>query len=111
MYRDLREGLLSQEDYAQTREVLLKEITQLEKQLGELEETLNQNEEQLKGEKKWAALAKKYYDAKEITAEMVDAMILSMKMNEDNSLDIKFNYMDEFKAIMDKVETLRKEVA
>ena len=47
----------------------------------------------------------------EITAEMVDAMILSMKMNEDSSLDIKFNYMDEFKAIMDKVETLRKEVA
>ena len=56
-------------------------------------------------------IAKKYYDAQEITAEMVDAMILSMKMNEDSSLDIKFNYMDEFKAIMDKVETLRKEVA
>lgn len=111
MYRDLREGLLSQEDYAQTREVLLKEITQLEKQLGELEATLNQNAEHIRGEKKWAALAKKYYDAQEITAEMVDAMILSMKMNEDSSLDIKFNYMDEFKAIMDKVETLRKEVA
>ena len=42
---------------------------------------------------------------------MVDAMILSMKMNEDSSLDITFNYMDEFKAIYDTIETLRKEVA
>lgn len=111
MYRDLREGLLSQEDYIQTREVVLKEIAQLEQQLSETEQTWKQNEEHLRGEKKWAALAEKYYDAQEITAEMVDAMILSMKMNEDSSLDIKFNYMDEFKTIMEQVEKLRKEVA
>ena len=42
---------------------------------------------------------------------MVDAMILSMKMNEDSSLSIEFNYMDEFKSIFDVTETLRKEVA
>jgi len=111
LYRDLREGLISDEDYSQTREVILAEINRLEKQLAELEGTATQFEEQLRGEKKWAELARKYHNATEITTEMVDAMIVSMKMNEDSSLSIEFNHMDEFKAIYDTIEILRKEVA
>ena len=111
LYRDLREGLISDEDYAQTREVILGEINRLEKQLAELEGTTNRFEEQLRGEKKWAELVKKYHHATEVTAEMVDAMIVSMKMNEDSSLSIEFNHMDEFKAIYDTIDILRKEVA
>jgi hypothetical protein len=42
---------------------------------------------------------------------MVDAMIVSMKMNKDSSLSIEFNHMDEFKAIYDTIDILRKEVA
>lgn len=111
LYRDLREGLISDEDYAQTREVILAEINRLEKRLSELEGTADRFEEQLRGEKKWADLVKKYYNATEVTAEMVDAMIVSMKMNEDSSLSIEFNHMDEFKAICDTIEILRREVA
>lgn len=111
LYRDLREGLISDEDYAQTREVIMGEIKRLEQQLSELEGTTNRFAEQLRGEEKWAELVEKYHNAAEVTAEMVDAMILSMKMNEDSSLSIEFNYMDEFKSIFDVTEILRKEVA
>ena len=111
LYRDLREGLISDEDYAQTREVIMGEIKRLEQQLSELEGTTTRFAEQLRGEEKWAEMVEKYYNATEVTAEMVDAMILSMKMNEDSSLSIEFNYMDEFKSIFDVTETLRKEVA
>ena len=107
----MREGLISDEDYAQTREVILGEIIRLEKQLAEIEGTTNRFEEQLRGEQKWAELVKKYHNATEVTAEMVDAMIVSMKMNEDSSLSIEFNHMDEFKAIYDTIDILRKEVA
>lgn len=34
-----------------------------------------------------------------------------MKMNKDSSLSIEFNHMDEFKAIYDTIDILRKEVA
>lgn len=111
LYRDLREGLISDEDYAQTREVIMGEIQRLEQQLSELEGTTNRFAEQLRGEEKWAELVEKYHNATEVTVEMVDAMILSMKMNEDSSLSIEFNYMDEFKSIFDVTEILRKEVA
>ena len=111
LYRDLREGLIDDDDYAQTREVILSDIKRLEQQIAEIEGTTERFQEQLRGEKEWANLVKKYRNATEVSAEMVDAMILSMKMNEDSSLDITFNHMDEFKAIYDTIETLRKEVA
>lgn len=111
LYRDLREGLITDEDYAQAREIILADIDRMEKQLSELEGTTTRFEEQLRGEKKWAELVRKYHNATEVTAEMVDVMIASMKMNEDSSLEITFNHMDEFKAIYDTIEILRKEVA
>lgn len=111
LYRDLREGLISDEDYAHTRDVLMNEIKQMEKQLAELKGTGEELNAQLLAEKKWADLVKKYHDATEVNAEMVDAMIESMKLNTDNSLDITFRHMDEFRAILDTVEILRKEVA
>ena len=111
LYRDLREGLITDEDYAQAREIILADIDRMEKQLSELEGTTMRFEEQLRGEKKWAELVRKYHNATEVTAEMVDVMIASMKMNEDSSLEITFNHMDEFKAIYDTIEILRKEVA
>ena len=87
------------------------EITRLEKQLAEVESTKVAYEEQLTGAKKWDVLVKKYYEATEISAELVDAMIESMQMNADSSLSIQFKHMDAFKAVLDTIETLRKEVA
>ncbi len=111
LYRDLREGFLDENDYAQTREVIMAEIAQLEKQLTEAESTKVQYREQVSSAKKWDTLVKKYYEAAEITPELVDAMIESIQMNEDSSLNIQFKHMDAFQAVLDTIETLRKEVA
>ncbi len=111
LYRDLREGLLDDEDYAQTREVIMAEIRQLESQLAEVESVKVEYEEQQHSANIMEALVKKYYNAEEISAELVDAMIDSMQMNEDCSLNIQFKHMDMFKAVLDTIETLRKEVA
>lgn len=111
LYRDLREGFLDENDYAQTREVIMTEIAHLEKQLGEVENTKVQYQEQLSSAKKWDVLVKKYYEATEISAELVDSMIESMQMNEDSSLSIQFKHMDAFRDVLDTIETLRKEVA
>lgn len=111
LYRDLREGLLDDADYTQTREVIMAEISRLEKELAEVECTKTEYEEQHTSIKKWDDLVKKYYQAEEINAELVDAMIESMQMHEDSSISIQFKYMDAFKAVMENIEILRKEVA
>ena len=72
---------------------------------------IHETEEQITGEMKWKFMIQRFYDATEMTAEMADAFIESMKLHEDGSLEIKLSYMDEFAALMNTCERLRKEVA
>lgn len=111
LYRDLREGLIDDQDYAQTREILMEDISRLEKQLAELKSAKAEYEEPLQAAKIWETLIEKYAHAEEISEELADAMIESMQMNGDNSLSIQFRYMDSFQAVLDTVKILRKEVA
>ena len=111
MYVDLKEGLLSQEDYGQHREIIMEDIKALEIKLSELEAAKNETEDQLTGEMKWKFMIQRFYDATEMTAEMADAFIETMKLHEDGSLEIKLSYMDEFVALTKTCERLRKEVA
>ena len=111
LYRDLREGLIDDQDYAQTREILMEDISCLEKQLAELKSAKTEYEEPLQEAKIWEVLIEKYAHAEEISEELADAMIESMQMNGDNSLSIQFRYMDSFQAVLDTVKILRKEVA
>ncbi len=111
LYRDLREGLIDDQDYAQTREILMEDISRLEKQLAELKSSKEEYEEPLQEAKTWETLIEKYAHAEEISEELADAMIESMQMNGDNSLSIQFRYMDSFQAVLDTVKILRKEVA
>lgn len=111
LYQDFREGILTQDDYASTREILVRDIERLEKQLSELSAVKKENTMQTQAEKKLASLVKKYSNATEVTQELADAMIESMQLHKDNSVSITFRYMDEFKAITESIEALRKEVA
>ena len=111
LYQDFREGILTQDDYASTREILVRDIERLEKQLSELSAVKKENTMQTQAEKKLASMVKKYSNATEVTQELADTMIESMQLHKDNSVSITFRYMDEFKAIMESIEALKKEVA
>ena len=111
LYVDLKEGMLSLDEYGHHREIITADIKALETNLAELENAKNETEEQITGEMKWKFMIQRFYDATEMTAEMADAFIESMKLHEDGSLEIKLSYMDEFAALMNTCERLRKEVA
>lgn len=111
LYVDLKEGMLSQDEYGHHREIITADIKALETNLAELENAKNETEEQITGEMKWKFMIQRFYDATEMTAEIADAFIESMKLHEDGSLEIKLSYMDEFAALMNTCERLRKEVA
>lgn len=111
LYIDLKEGYLSQEEYGHHREIITSDIVALELKLAELQSAKMETEEQLTGEMKWKFLVQRFRDATEISPEMVEAFVESMKLHEDGTLDIKLSYMDEFASLLAANERLRKEVA
>ena len=111
MYVDLKEGLLSQEEYGHHREIVMEDIKALEIKLSELESLRQKNEKNITGEMKWKGMIQRFYDATEMSAEMADAFIKTMKLYEDGTLEIKLSYMDEFVELTTTCERIRKEVA
>ena len=63
------------------------------------------------GKMKWQYMVQKYQDATGLSEEMVEAFVETVKLHEDGSLEIKLNYMDEFAALMNACEQMRKESA
>ena len=110
MYVDLKEGLLSQEEYGHHREIVSADIKALEMKLSEIELRRLKPKNSYR-EMKWKFMIQRFYDATEMTAEMADAFIETMKLHNDGSLEIKLSYMDEFVALTTTCERLRKEVA
>ena len=111
MYVDLKEGLLSDAEYSHHKEIVMEDIRAIERNLSELEAPKNQTEEQITGEMKWKQMIRRFHDATEISEEMADAFIETMKIHEDGTLEIKLSYMDEFAALTKTCEKIRKEVA
>ena len=111
MYVDVKQGLLSETDYGYHKQIVLADIQAIELQISELELEKDETQKTATGEMKWKQLIRKFYDATEISAEMADAFIESMKLHEDGTLEIKLSYMDEFAALTQSCEKIRKEVA
>lgn len=86
-------------------------ISNIEVTDGNIKGVKVETEEQLLGNRKWKRYVEQYYNAEEMTAEMVDAFISEIRLNSNNTLEITLNYMDEFAEIMSTCERLRKEVA
>ena len=56
-------------------------------------------------------MVQKYQNATELSQEMVEALVETIKLHKDGSLEIKLNYMDEFAALIDACEQIQKESA
>lgn len=111
LYVDYKEGLLSRPDYLFARESVDADIRMIEAELAEQESASSQTRDLLTGEMKWRYMVQRYQNATELSPEMVEAFVETIKLHQDGSLDIKLNYMDEFAALMDACEHIRKESA
>lgn len=111
LYVDLKDGLLTDQDYLVQKEKYQAQIAELERQLTKYNQDENDTEEQLIGSKHWAAIVEEYLAATELSEGMLTACVELIKFHSDGSLEIKFNYMEEFKELLSTTERLQKEVA
>lgn len=111
LYVDYKEGLLSRQDYLFTRERIDSAIHEIEAELAEQESVTSKTRGLLTGEMKWKHMVQNYQNAAELSQEMVEAFVETIKLHKDGSLEIKLNYMDEFAALIDACEQIQKESA
>ena len=111
LYTDLKEGILTQDEYFYAKMRYQEEIDSLEKELQELKSIRGKASEAAQGEKKWEQLISKYYKAQTLNPAMMEAIIKEIKLYADNSISIEFRYMNEFEELLQECERIRREVA
>ena len=111
MYVDLKEGFLTEKEYQHYRNVIGEDIRGLESQLSEIEYVKNHDGEQQSGVTEWQSKIEHFADMAEVSAEMVDAFIGSMKLHENGELEIELNFKDELIALIHACERSKDEVA
>ena len=111
LYIDYKEGMLSRQDYLFTRESIDADIRAIEADLAKQKNKDKHTHDLLTGETKWRHIVQKFQDAAELSPEMVETFVEGIKLHKDGNLEIKLNCMDEFSALMDAYEQVRKESA
>lgn len=111
LYIDLKEGILSKEEYLYGKEQYQAEIAALEKELQELQSIRVKAVEIDLGEKKWNRLIAEYDKAETLTPEMLQSMVKEIRLYADGSISIDFKYMNEFAELFGECERLKAEVA
>lgn len=111
LYTDLKDGILSQDEYFYAKQRYADEMDALEKELTELQSIRTKASEVSVGEKRWESLIAKYYKTKELSSTMLKALIKEIRLYADGSISIEFRYMNEFEELIKECEKIRKEVA
>ncbi len=111
LYTDLKDGILSQDEYSYAKQRYMGELEMLEEELSELQSSLAKASETGKGVRKWDSLISRYYKTKELTPDMLKALVKEIKLYADGSISIDFKYMDEFEEMMKECRRIRGEVA
>lgn len=111
LYKDMKDGLLTNDEYSAQRQRYQSRITELETQQAELEQTIEEAERTLSIGKRWADIVIEYSEATELSEAMLNACVERIRVHSDGSIEIKFNYMEEFTLLHEAIQRLREEVA
>lgn len=111
LYTDMKDNLLTEEEYQYAKEKYQEDIHLLQQELSELQSVSDKAMAVTFGERRWNQLIDTYYHSTKITAEMVDAFIEEIRLFADNSILIRFKYTNEFEALFRECERLKQEVA
>ena len=111
MYADLKEGFLTETEYADNRGILKSDIEKLKQELSEVDMLLSEARKQSKAESNWKRLVKKYSNITEMSAEIVEAFIEKICINAENQIEVTLKYFDEIEALMHLCNILSAEVA
>ncbi|MCM1128229.1 MAG: recombinase family protein [Lachnospiraceae bacterium] len=104
IYEDMKQGILTKEEFLAAKERYAIQIAELEEQLGEKEKELADFEQCIKGENKWLQAFLHFRGADELTREMAVELLEKVEMFGDKRVHIKFRFRNEYEYLMSQIE-------
>ncbi len=104
IYEDMKQGILTKDEYLSAKERYINKISELEIELSNKQMELDDFEQCMDGENRWLKAFVKFRDAKELTREMAVCLLEKVEVYEDKRIHIKFRFQPEYEYLMTGLE-------
>ena len=104
LYPDLKNNILTQEEYLTLKTELNEKITALDESIKKLQKTAAEYDSGMEGENAFLTQFRKYRNLTTLTRPMVTELIQEIRIYEGGRLEIILNFRDELKAVTDYLE-------
>ena len=111
LYDDYKDGLLTSEEFVEMRDVYSKQLDDIRSELKSLEEDKNYREVEVKTSGVWNKAVMQFKNPREVTRELIEAVIDRIEVYDNEKIKITFKCMDEFERLGDEIKKRKEEVA
>lgn len=104
LYEDLKDGIISKEDYETLKVGMNERIANAKKAIAELNKSKINIEAGISEHQCWLEQFAKFKNVNLITREVIVSLVEKIYIYEENEVEVVFNYRDEFKDIVSFLE-------
>ena len=104
IYEDLKQGILTKEEFLTAKEKYALRITKLEEEFHKKETELADFEQCINGSNKWMQTFLHFQGAEELTSEMAVELLEKVEVFGDKRIHIRFRFRSEYEYLMKQLE-------
>lgn len=104
IYEDLKQGILTKEEFLAAKEKYALRIRKLEEELHKKETELEDFEQFINGSNKWMQTFLHFQGAEELTREMAVELLEKVEVFGDKRIHIRFRFRNEYEYLMRQLE-------
>lgn len=102
-YEDMKQGILTKEEYLSAKERYSGKISELETELDNKQTELDDFEQCMSGENQWLKAFLNFRDAKELTRDMAVSLLEKVEVYQDKRIHIRFRFRNEYEYLMSQL--------
>lgn len=109
IYEDYAENLLSKDDYILIKNTYIEKEKYVLQKINSLEEELKYTKNTISKKNKFLSTFLSFKNEKLLTKILLEMLISEIVIYQNKTIDIKFNFVDEYKELMVKMESMLNE--
>lgn len=103
IYGDMKQGILTQEEYLIAREKYSLRISEIENNVVQKEREVKELEQCMDGENKWLKAFLRFREAPELTRDMAVELLERVEVYEDKRIHIRFRFRSEYEYLTSRL--------
>ncbi len=103
IYEDMKQGILTKDEYLTAKERYTGKISELETELSGKQNERDHFKQCMSGENRWLKVFLNFRDAKELTRDMAVSLLEKVEVYEDKRIHIRFRFRNEYEYLMSRL--------